>query len=197
MAKTERPRNLAIATAHLKSISPYSQSKAFDSVKRPDEDHDQFDERCWREHMHVDAAGNVVIPPMQFKQAVDAAASRLNIKIEKKGVKQFIEPGVMVVEPMVLDVRAADVKSERLFLTADGKPSKLSKSGRVYRRFPVIPSWEGLVAFHIVDARIGEGHFRPVLVEAGNLVGIGRWRPEKRGFYGRFSVVSLDWKEIF
>lgn len=191
---------MKIAIAHLKGTTPYSQSKPMPSEKRADEDHDAYDLRCWREHLHVGADGRVFIPPMQFKQALDAGAARLTktstMSIDKKAVRVFIEPGVIIIDPLVLPVKADEVACERLFLNSDGKPAKFSKSGRVWRRFPVIPSWSGAITLHVLDPKIGKGHVEAALVEAGNFVGIGRWRVEKRGMYGRFVVERVDWQEV-
>ena len=46
MAKTVR--------AHLKSISPYSQSKHYIVDKLQGEGHDDYYRRTWRNHMHAD-----------------------------------------------------------------------------------------------------------------------------------------------
>ena len=45
------------ATVTLKSISAYSQSAAIQSAKNPNEAHDEFDLRVWRERMHVSDDG--------------------------------------------------------------------------------------------------------------------------------------------
>jgi len=53
----------------------------------------------------------------------------------------------------------------------------------------------GNVTFYIFDDIITEEVFRQVLVSAGLVVGLGRFRPESRGFYGRFAVKSIEWSE--
>ena len=54
---------------------------------------------------------------------------------------------------------------------------------------------EGVVTFIILDDIITEDVFTQVLRSAGMLVGIGRFRPENRGFYGRFAVERVEWIE--
>jgi hypothetical protein len=51
------------------------------------------------------------------------------------------------------------------------------------------------VTWYILDDIINEKVFTQVLRSCGLLVGIGRFRPEKRGFYGRFRVDSVKWIE--
>ncbi len=193
----QKERTLAIATVKLKSFSPYSQSNYFESEKKQSESHDERERRCWREKMHVEE-GEVVIPLGQFKAALDEAAARLGtIKIDKKGLKNFIEPGIVIAEHVKIGVKAEDVKCERVMCNADGQPSKYSKSGKVPRLFPLIPSWTGTLKITVLDGRINEEHIRACLKEAGLFVGIGRWRAGNRGQYGRFLVEKMTWEEKF
>ena len=37
--------------------------------------------------------------------------------------------------------------------------------------------------------------FEDHLKEAGNFIGVGRFRPRMNGFYGRFKVDKIDWSE--
>jgi len=66
---------------------------------------------------------------------------------------------------------------------------------RVWKCYPIIPAWEGEVTFLILDDTITEDIFKKVLIQAGQLIGIGRFRVRNRGTYGRFSVDSLQWDE--
>ena len=45
------------AVAHLKSVSPYSQSKYISAKKPRDQTHADFEQEHWRERMHVDSSG--------------------------------------------------------------------------------------------------------------------------------------------
>lgn len=191
---------MKIATVHLKSTSPYSQSRNHDTPKLAQrgggETPDAYEERTWRNRLHVNEDGFVFIPPMQFKNALSEVAKYLGIQIAGKGKSTYtkhIEAGVLVVDPLVLPVRAADVAGERLYLNADGKRGS---GKRVWRTMPLIPSWEGPVTFTILDDIITQEVFLKHLREAGNFIGIGRWRPRNNGLYGRFSVEKLDWQEV-
>lgn len=64
---------------------------------------------------------------------------------------------------------------------------------RVDKCFPVIPQWQGTVTFYVLDETITEDVFRYHLEQAGSFVGIGRFRPRRGGFYGRFRVTDLKW----
>jgi hypothetical protein len=187
-----------IAIAHLVSASPYSQSKNIDESvipKKSKERPDLYEERVWRSRMHVSRDGNVEIPQTAFGNCIREAARRLQLQIQGKGKTQYtkyIEAGIEVAAPLVLPIKAKDVPHDRLFVHSDGKRGGAK---RVYRHFPRIDSWEGEITIYVLDDQIPEDVFAKVLRSAGILVGIGRFRPENRGFYGRFSVQSLKWIE--
>lgn len=182
------------ATARLKSVSPYSQSRHHDTEKLAKELPKDFETRTWRERLHYDADGRVFIPPMCFKNCLSEAAKFLSRQIPGKGKATYtkhFEAGVLVPEPLILPLKKDDVKGEWLFLPADGKRGS---GKRVDKCYPVIPEWSGNVQFLILDDMITEDVFTDHLKEAGRFIGIGRFRPRNNGFYGRFMVEGVEWK---
>jgi len=61
--------------------------------------------------------------------------------------------------------------------------------------FPVIPRWEGKVEIHVLDDTITSEVLEDHLVQAGQFVGVGSFRPQNRGLFGRFKLVSLKEKK--
>jgi len=78
-----------------------------------------------------------------------------------------------------------------LFVPADGKRGS---GKRVEKCFPVIPEWQGDLAFYILDETITEDVFRYHLEQAGKFIGIGFFRPRNNGYFGRFEVVKMTWE---
>lgn len=183
------------ANCHLRSLSPYSPSRhiANDVERLEKESHDAYEKRTWREKAHFDEKGRVYIPPMAFKQALSSAASFLSEKIKGKGQatwsKHFLA-GVHVLEPVVLPIKKEDLIPQWIFAHADGKRGS---GKRVMRCFPLIPQWEAIVPFSIFDLTITEEIFEKHLREAGNFIGVGRFRCQNGGFLGRFKVEKIDW----
>jgi FMN phosphatase YigB (HAD superfamily) len=182
------------AICTLASISPYSQSKYVQEPKLNKELHGDYEKRTWRKKLHVDEkTGEVYIPPMAFANCIKEAAKYLSIKIPGEGQAKYtkhFEAGVMVVDRLNLGIPASHVLDEVLFVPSDGKRGG---SKRVLKTFPLIDRWDGVVTFHILDDKITEDIFDKVLREAGQLIGIGRFRPRNCGYYGRFIVEDLEW----
>ena len=87
------------AIATLKSVSPYSQSKHYNTEKLAKELHKDYEARTWRDRLHTTLDGEVFIPPMSFKNCLSEAARFLSVQIPGKGksiyTKHF-EAGVLV-----------------------------------------------------------------------------------------------------
>jgi hypothetical protein len=181
------------ATATLRGIAPYSQSRKVQTERPSAEPHGDFERRTWKERLHV-SGGSVIIPPMAFKNALSEAAKFAGIKVpSKRGATytKHFEAGVMVVQPLVLGISPDDVVGEWLFVPSDGRRGGKS---RVDRCFPRIDAWGGAVEFHVLDQTISKQAFEEHLDIAGNMIGIGRFRPRNNGYYGRFVVESVEWE---
>ncbi|MBP8234613.1 MAG: hypothetical protein KAY22_20160 [Rhizorhabdus sp.] len=186
---------MKIATATLASTAPYSQSRSYDREVEalPRETKDAYEDRTWRHKCHTLADGKVYIPPMAFKMAVDTAAKMLGRQIPGKGKStytKFFLSGVLVMEPAGLPLTKDDVACDRIYANADG----VRGSGkRVWRNFPRIDSWSADVQFHVLADEITPDVFEEHLRQAGAFVGIGRFRPQSGGYYGRFEVKKISW----
>lgn len=186
--------------AHLRSLSPYSQSKHYAKDKLQGESEDDHYRRTWRNHMHSNQDGECFIPPGAFKNCLSEAAVFLSISIPGGGKSKYtkhFEAGVIVVKPLMLGIKRENVDCECLFLPSDGKRGG---SKRVDKYYPYFPSWEGTVEFLIIDDTVLQTSvtdktktvLEQVLYGAGQYIGIGRFRPRKNGWYGRFCIEGLQ-----
>ncbi|WP_424138624.1 hypothetical protein [Roseomonas chloroacetimidivorans] len=185
-------------TATIQGISPYSPSRYVDpSLKKAGEKHDEFDQRIWREKAHTDAQGRIVIPFMSFKKALDGAARLTPRKIKGRGQQTYgaqFKSGVLLTEPLTLPVLASEVRGETFMCSSTGDSRGVG--GRVPRTFPMIDEWGGTLTFYIVNPTIDRETFATYLREAGQFIGIGRFRPENGGVNGRFKVDATEWAEV-
>jgi hypothetical protein len=185
------------AICKLESASPYSASRAHETPKLNKELPDAYEERTWREKAHFDPVNlEVFIPPMSFKQSLDAAAQLLGVQIAGKGKSTYTKrfgSGVLVMDPVYLGLKRDETIKGRYHCNSDG----VRGSGkRVWRIFPEVHKWKAEVTFHILDDIITESIFRDHLVAAGAFIGVGRFRPQNKGFYGKFKVAAVKWMEV-
>jgi len=188
---------MRIATVKLRSAknSPYSQSKYIEEPRSDKETAKDFEERTWRHRLHVGDNGEVFIQPQAFTNGLRDAAQRSGKQIPGKGKATYTKhftSGVLVTEPVELGVKADAVDGEWLFVPSDGKRGG---GKRVMKCFPKITSWNGEVKFIIMDDMITKDVFAEMMNIFGTYVGIGRFRPQNGGYYGRFIVESIVWEE--
>jgi len=181
------------AIASLESMGTYGQSRYYDVPKLEKESAVDYETRTWRERCHYNEEGYIFIPPMQFKKALANAASFLRMRIPGKGQSEYgkhFKAGVLVSEGLTLSVKKDEVDGISIPCSSNGKPGGGS---RVIKTFPIIHEWKGEVTFHILDETITKPVFLTHLKEAGNFIGIGYFRPQREGYYGRFKVANLKW----
>ena len=107
---------MKVCTAHLKSISPYSQSRDHGTPKLDKEGSESYEQRTWKNKAHVSKDGIVFIPPMAFKQAVDETAKYLSIQIPGKGKATYTKhfrSGLLVMDAVPTDCHIDDVQIGR------------------------------------------------------------------------------------
>lgn len=187
---------MLVAEFTLEGISPYSQSK-FLGERPADRDPGAWEKEVWKQRMHVDSDGYVVIPPMAVKYSMIEAARSSGDKIKGQRnatwTKQLVQGLLPVPSWYVLvggdKYHIDNVQGEPLMLNADGKRGG---STRVERIMPYIPAgWTADVALHVTSPALIDNPDRVerYMEYAGQFIGIGRWRPEKGGIYGRFTVL--------
>ena len=190
---------MRIATIRIKGLTPYSPSRAFQSEKKSKELPEDFDKRCWREHAHVNAEGEVVLPSEAIRKGIIETAEFLGKGgfLQKKGSAKWTENfqrGLAVTTSAPIGHTAESMKEpELVYCHADGNP----KSGkRVWRRFPFFPEWGATLIVHILDDSIPEEVFGRVVDETGVFNGMGRSSPRTKGQLGRFVVEKCEISEI-
>lgn len=185
-----------MCSVRVRGVSPYSVSRHYtlEHPKNDKETHEAYEKRTWMNRVHSTDGGNVAIPGMGFKLALEGAAKYLGTKIPGQGNKTWtskLKSAVLVTDDLDTGISASTVAGEWRFVPADGRRGG---GKRVMKCFPRIESgWEGEIVFLVMDPILEEDTFLHFLQEAGKYIGVGRFRPENGGFYGRFEVVSTEW----
>ena len=180
------------ATIRVKGLTPYSQSRAFQTEKNREETHNDFDRRAWPEHLHLDTQGKHFIPAVAILQGMAAAASYLakGGELKKKGSANWAQNflcGLAVARGPAID--GPEPEPERVYCNADGKRGS---GKRVWRTFPMFNEWKTTLVIHLLDDSIPEEVFKQVIGAFGLFIGIGRYRPQNGGYLGRFTVERIE-----
>lgn len=184
-------------TAAIRSISPYSPSRMVMEAKKPGEKDGDFEQRTWRLKAHTNKDGNVIIPFMAFKKALDGAARLTPRKIGGRGNQTYgqqMKSGVLLTEPLTLNIKGDETRPETFMCSIKGDSRGVG--GRVPRTFPTVDDWGGTLTFFIMNPTVQKDIFETYLREAGQFIGVGRFRPENGGVYGRFVVDNVEWAEL-
>jgi hypothetical protein len=191
-----------VATFHLKSVSgsPYQQGRHHQTPKLHDRElADDYEERTWMQKLHVTDEGFVEIPPVAIRAGLADTAKFLGMQIPGKSRQTYtkhFESGIMIIDPIVLPIRADDPAIEKRGVFGDARGQRRGRNPRVTKYFPTILAWEATLIIYVLDAIIT----KPVLVDhlraCGQFIGVGVYRAQNGGSYGQFSAELLDWSEV-
>jgi hypothetical protein len=162
--------------------------------KKSDDTHEQFEERTWQQKVRQTASGDVYVQPFALKNALEAAGSRLNMKLTGKATyTKLFRQGVMINDEIILKsssgkpITIEDIRPIPMFVPSDGKRGS---GKRVMRIFPQLHSWTAEVEVVCFDQRLTREVVQTHLEEAGKFIGFGSMRVENGGVAGRFAVVE-------
>lgn len=189
---------MLIATVRIMGRSPVLFSRRLYEERRDNETHDDLERRTAHLKAHTNADGNVCLPGVWFKRALDATAATVAEKIKGKGQQTYGKPfrvGVQVDGAGIeTNIKATDLPLEPIECSSNGR----SGSGSQVRRyFPRLDQWEGTLTFFVVHPSITKDKFVEYLNLASVLNGIGAFRPGTNGgMNGRFEVLGVEWEEV-
>ena len=176
----------------LQSVAPMFFGAPVFEKKRSDETHEQLEERTWKEKVRRNADGHVYVQPFALKNALEAAGSRLGMKLSGKSTyTKLFRQGIVINDEIVLHDRHGkpvtidSIRPIPMFVPSDGKRGS---GRRVMKIFPQIQEWFATVEIMCFDARLTEEVVRAHIEEAGKFIGFGSMRVENGGVAGRFAV---------
>jgi|SRR5215469_1951852 len=177
----------------VEGVSALGFSKHYEVPKLEKESPADYEERTWRNRLHTDKEGQVIITAMMWKNMLRDVGQFLSEKIPSKNnatyTKHF-KSGILVTEHSPLGIAANDVQFERLFVPSDG----VTGSGkRVWKNFPILHQWKAEFVAYILDETITREVFERHVEQAGKFIGIGFFRPARGGVKGRFKVLKFEW----
>jgi len=137
--------------------------------------------------LYVDSEGRIYQPSTHIERALIEAGKKLKVKGQGKATYSKLFGSMVSVEEFELIHLNTDYEINKCLVVIP------STKGRIMRYRPMFKKWE--LEFHIEsDDEIPADAIKEALDIAGKYVGIGDWRPEKKGKFGKFQVI--EFKEI-
>jgi len=135
--------------------------------------------------LYLTEDGRPYVPNTYIRNSLIEAGKSIRIKGRGKSTYSKLLGSSLIVQP---DAILIDSTSgwEPFTTTAVNPTTK----GRVMVTRPMFKDWKLSFEAVVLDD-IPEEVFRDILDEAGRYVGIGDWRPAKKGMYGKFIVTKL------
>lgn len=182
------------------------------AVYKRDKTDEAFEELCKAEFIgsiYHDESGNPVIGPYYPTDNLHSALKAAGAKIVKKGRTTFknivaaaLLPGEQDVNPLTYAAPGRGQQAPRglaeLWASPfyrDTRPVRVGSS-TVMRTRPVFRDWAFEVPFQLDTELLDIPDLQRILNVAGQVIGLGDWRPAKGGRRGRFTATVTDHGEF-
>jgi len=151
------------------------------------------DTKTPREHAeavsYVLPNGNFWIPGAAFAKLMTEAAGGHKIRGSRKSAKFIVPAAVLVLDDAV--VLHGEDRVPLAGFEVDSRPVVIpATKGRVMRHRPRFDKWGATFKVRINEELLSPDFVHQILVEGGQQIGVGDFRPEKRGPYGTFMVTG-------
>ena len=134
----------------------------------------------------LDDTGEITIPPEAFRSCLETAARKL-----KQGGD--VREGLMVARSAFnYDRSKLGNTPEEVAHKAQFVTTAVVQRVRVIRVRPKFDDWSATFSVEYDDELVDRAKLERWLDIGGRRIGLGDWRPEKSGRYGRFELVSID-----
>jgi hypothetical protein len=170
-------------------------------TRKKNESWDEFEERVWRCRAHYETSYTdenpvVVIRDTWIKRAMISSQKQSGLPIMPPGSKRktdslrnYIVSGILIENsPIYLNnkvVKKADLVPFKSMVRHN------KTSGKTPCTRPMIPTgWTATIKFIITDEAIKESNVRDIMEWVGIYNGIGDWRVERGGQFGRFKLID-------
>lgn len=137
------------------------------------------------------SSGQFYIPGAAFARLLREAGGNHKLKQSRKSVKFLVPAAVLVAQDEVPITNGDGVSLVKDF-EVDSRPVVIpATKGRIMRHRPRFDCWSAAVAIEIDDDILPVEFVHQLMTEGGHKIGIGDFRPEKGGPFGRFRVVEF------
>ena len=134
----------------------------------------------------LDGDGRPTVPPDALRAAIEQAARKL-----KQGPQ--VREGLSVLETRFeYDVPTLGLDAETVAKRAQHVAPVVVSRARILRTRAKFDPWGLGASIEVDDELVDERQLRAWLDIAGRRIGLGDWRPQKSGTFGRFTTTAVE-----
>lgn len=133
--------------------------------------------------------GKLWLPTIWITGTIRTVASDYKLPGTRKSVKSVSGGAVVPVEEKMYFIEDYSLKD----IEVDSRPVVIQRA-RIMRHRARLEKWSVTVQLQVDEEIIPLDHVHQILNDAGRRAGLGDYRPQKGGPFGRFSVTK--WKEL-
>jgi hypothetical protein len=145
---------------------------------------------CYR----MPGSQQLYFPGAAIGRLLREAGGSHKMKGSRKAVKFVVPAAVLVLDDAIPLIDHEDAPVDTF--EVDSRPVTIpATKGRVMRHRPKIEQWRAVFHIRVIDSLLPVSLVQQLLVEGGERLGIGDYRPEKGGPFGTFRVIRWDEQE--
>ena len=127
----------------------------------------------------------ICIPAVYLKNCLSEASKQFKIVGKGKSTYSKLVASTIDIEPFMIKL---ETKKYEVFRISAVNPMT---KGRMMTERPKFNKWSAEFEIIINDPAVPIEVINEILEHAGKYVGVGDWRPEKKGMFGKFMIVSF------
>lgn len=127
------------------------------------------------------------VPSLWIKSSIHSVASDYKLPSSRKSAKSVTGGAIIMVNEKIYFKEKYKFKDSEI----DSRPVVIQRA-RIMRHRPKIEKWTLEFEMEIDDTILDTENINAMLVDAGRRSGIGSYRPQKSGSFGRFIVTHWE-----
>ena len=134
--------------------------------------------------MYADEEGKLYQPSDHIERSMAIAAAQFKIQGKRGATYSKLVGSTVEVYPFAIPHKHQEWE-------VDARPVRIQKA-RIIRYRPWLAKWELDFELRLMDDQLDTSVIKQILDHAGLYVGIGDWRPDTKGKYGKFMVTKFE-----
>jgi hypothetical protein len=135
--------------------------------------------------LYQDENGKTQLPATYLRNSIVEASKQFKIVGKGKSTYSKLVASTVQIEPFYIELIAE--KYEVFRISAVNPMTK----GRMMTERPKYTKWKASFNLVLNDPAVPSSVINEILEHAGKYVGVGDWRPEKKGMFGKFMIIEF------